>query len=369
MARIGFIADVHIANHRKSGGPTQGGINDRCNRILEALAQVGTILDDNECDGLVIVGDLFDLDAPAPPILAATMRVVLEKLVGKHGTKVVLIVGNHDQHSDQPNDNALAPFKLLGPNVVVVERPMLVPVGDAAVACVPFRKGAAHEWFEEAVAQAVAGAGKLERLLAFHLGVEDSNTPHFLKGAHDAIKVEALADACAGHGITAAFAGNWHNPKRWSSDGIDLVQCGAFVPTGWDNPGLDYGYVSIYETGAGNLAVQQVAGPRFTTCDGVPTADTALDGNTFLRVRIHDHKGVHAALEWLERNAAGRGEVVLVPATAPTNAEETAPQLPEGASSVRAAIHRFVESMPLAQDLRRDVVLGHVNEVMFSGRK
>ena len=367
MSRIGFLSDVHVANFRKCGGSMVGGVNDRCRRVCESLTGITALIESQRLDGVVVCGDLFDVDCPSPAITHAVMTVV-DRWDAR--CQVVLLVGNHDQHSDQANDHALAPLHFLGTNVHIVESPELVTVDDACIVCVPFRKGPASEWFDDAVKHAAAFTGKRTKLLAFHLGVEDSATPHFLQGAQDSLTVNTLADICASHEISAAFAGHWHTPQRWSSNGIEMVQCGAFCPTGWQNEGAGYGFVTIYDTELEQLAIHQVPGPRFETLPTTPQGDS-LAGGLFVRVKAADEVEMQAALDWFAKYAPGRGDVQLVApddkaSTAAGIVEEGAPTAMFGGAKAEALVHRYIEAMPLAEGVERPVVHGLVNRALFA---
>jgi DNA repair exonuclease SbcCD nuclease subunit len=284
--------------------------------------------------------------------------------------RVILLAGNHDQHSDQPNDHALAPMGFVNVGVEIVEQPKLVVVGETCIVCVPFRKGPASEWFGDAVKTAAAFTGKREKLLAFHLGVEDSATPHFLQGAQDSLTVNMLADICASHEISAAFAGHWHTPQRWSSNGIEMVQCGAFCPTGWQNEGQGYGFVTIYDTELEQLAIHQVPGPRFETLLTTPDGDSLAKG-LFIRVKAANEVEMQAALDWFAKYAPGRGDVRLVApddktSTAAGVVEEGAPTAMFGGAKAEALVHRYIEAMPLAEGVERPVVHGLVRKALFT---
>ena len=138
------------------------------------------------------------------------------------------------------------------------------------------------------------------------------------------------------------------------------MQCGAFVPTGWDNPGLDYGFVTLYDTDTGSVAIQSVPGPRFVFVNGVPkSTDKPQLSCTYVRVRVTSTKDATEALAWIEANTRGHGEVLVVPQV-DVGGDGAAPSPPVGVSQVREVVHRYIEGMPLVEGVRRGVIHQHV---------
>lgn len=256
MARLGFIADVHVGNHSFDGGPVVAGINRRCQAILDAMRQAVAEAKTHRLDGLIIAGDLFDVADPLPQQLAAVQDIL------RFAPPTVILMGNHDLVSDATGDHALGPLAAL-PNVTVIERPATVQLGDAHVACVPFQTGDAREWFPDAFAAAVMHGAPSARpsVAVFHSGVIDEATPAFLSGAHDAVPLTMVQGLLKQHNVAAAFCGNWHAARSWGN----VAQISALVPTGFDNPGFDYGLLRTFDTKTGMPGQIHIAGPRFVT--------------------------------------------------------------------------------------------------------
>lgn len=357
MARVAFIADVHIANHRKCGGLTRFGINDRCAASVDALGKLVALAD--RFDALVICGDLFDVANPPAPVIAS-VQSALGAIAAKR--PVIVLCGNHDQHSDQEGDNALAPLRVVD-GVRVVERPVLHSVHGDLIACIPFRSGPAREWFADAVETLVPSLSG-EVLLAFHLGVADDETPVYLRGAHDSLPCSAVVDVCKQHGIQAAFAGNWHTPRIWEEDGSPtVVQCGAFVPTGWDNAGAHYGFVTIWDTASGTYEAVAIPGPRFLDV-GAAYARAEYKPTDYVRIHLSSQDDVRAALAWLELRKCAGGEVVVEDGDAEGAASAARDAVQHAAGGFDAAVREYVANMRLDDGVSREAVQSIVSEAL-----
>lgn len=369
MTRIGFIADVHAANHRKAGGVYKNGCNARMRAISAALHGVGDAIERNGIDTMVVCGDLFDSDTPPPAVIRAVQDEVARWV--KLGAHVVLLCGNHDQHSDQQTDTALSPLALMD-YVTVVEHPRsYIPSPGFALACVPFRKGKASAWLGDAVKAAMTGVGVSDVALVLHLGIEDNETPAYLQSAPDSVSLDALRALCGEYpAIKLVAAGNWHSPKRWKIKGtqpVNVVQCGAFTPSGWKDPGPAYGYVTIYDTALGKLAVESVPGPRFHTVDFDPVRLEAFedDGHAFVRVVAESAKDVIASSQWVAHNLDSRGEVVLRKASKVALPEVGEAMACHGPTRVREVISSYLDKTVCPPEVNREHVKALVLDAVF----
>jgi len=258
--RVGLIADVHLGNHRRFGGPLEAGLNRRCRQAVAALRNAAEEAGRQKCDALVVAGDLFDSARPEPQVIAAAMRAL------RAGPPALVLKGNHDSVSDAPGDNALGP--LTQGMFDVFERPARVPGAGVDLLLVPFRAGDAREWLPSAVDEALGKIKvprrRVELALFVHLGIADDDTPEWLRGSRDSVDVSTLEKLCAERGISFVGAGNWHNPESWQMDGGgQIVQVGALCPTGFDNEGLDCGSLAVWDSETGEVARHEIPGPRF----------------------------------------------------------------------------------------------------------
>ncbi len=359
MSRTYFCADVHLANHRKFAGEYNAGINDRCARIASVLRSVAHV-----SGSLVVLGDLFDTASPSPQVIALAMRALERR------SSVYVLLGNHEAASLARRDNALAPLGTLA-NIAVIDT-LDRSVGDLHF--IPFRPGAPAGWFPEAVASVFARTpASVPRLLGIHCGIEDETTSPFLRG--HGIDVAMLRYLCSEHSIRAVFAGDWHTHKRWDFDDggrpITIMQVGALVPTGFDNPGLDgYGTLAWYDSDTDEVGVDVEVGPRFLKLDWrralgdgeqwhIPAR--GLDGNAhklsdiYVRVKV-DADLVGPARDFLNSVGLAGYEVEVDSADSAIEAR-TAAQAARSADTLEEALANFVAAMPLDASVSRSAVL------------
>lgn len=347
MSRLAFIADVHIGNPTAFGGPVHAGINTRGRQVLDTLERA--VQEVADFDALIICGDLFDTSNPSPQLVTEVQRILSK------GPKTLILMGNHDMVSDAPGDHALGPLEAVH-NVVVDEKPSWEAIGDAVVLTVPFQAGNAIPWFEPTVADLVATlpSETRTRVLAFHLGVIDSRTPEFLAKAHDAIPLELVQEVMQKHGIQTAFCGNWHNGSKWGR----IVQCGALCPTGWDNPGWNYGLVRTLDTSTGLISDIPIPGPRFLSVTTEEEAEIAKVEAARRRCKLYlSLKGDAASEETLELVRSWGVEARAVADTKEARAATRAAAVAvKKASTLDEALARYIAAMPVADGLDREQI-------------
>ena len=375
--KIAWVADVHVGNHRLLGGQLEAGVNYRCQLVVGALEAACALAVQEQCRYLVVCGDLFDTARPEPQVVAAVQQV-LERTP----LEVIILKGNHDIVTDAPGDHALGP---LAPVAQIVEGPeVLNLVGDPKARggmgldevelwAVPFQPGAAGEWLPSVLAGMQGDSGKgtpasSSRIIALHLGLQDGKTPPWLVGAHDSIEVDTLGDLMAKHALRWAFAGNWHNPERWELNGPNdegpvsqVVQIGCLAPTGWDNPGLEFGRMSILDTRTNAMPRSLVVpGPRFVT--SAKEAQQAPKGcQVFVRLKGGTPEQAQAAV------TAGAQYVELKADDGEAQAQlRTAAALARSADNVDEAVANYVAQMPIAPELR-PAVLAKVKRFLGGG--
>ena len=255
--KLAAIADVHLGNHQVFSGPRRGGLNGRARLVLEALERARDLAGARGCGMLAVAGDLFDTSRPPPAHIAAVQDIFRHV----HSYGVHVLCGNHDQTSATKGDNAIAP---LAPVAKVHQSPAIV----GPVCFVPFRNEPAEDYIRSALERVYRGPGQAE-VLVVHAGVEDESTKPFLRGAHDSIHVDALEKLLKDCGFTCAIVGNWHHQQVWRRGEIEIAQCGALVPTGFDNPGIrGYGGFITWDSDkpAGQrVTAEQLIGPRFVS--------------------------------------------------------------------------------------------------------
>jgi len=96
------------------------------------LAEIASIARDHDVDAVVVCGDVFDTAAPSPESERIAYRALLD--LASHGTRVVVIAGNHD--SDR-RWQAVQPLLELG---AVITRPVFAEP-DTSVVEIPSKDG------------------------------------------------------------------------------------------------------------------------------------------------------------------------------------------------------------------------------------
>ena len=381
---IATIADIHFANHRRFGGRVERGLNARARSILNALAAAVDETIEARCSMLVVAGDLFDTARPEPQLEAAAGEELAR--LGPLGIRVLLLAGNHDQVSTAPGDHALGPLGLLE-HVTVVDAPrVFLDAPGWEVWAVPSKPGADEPWLRGVLEGMLAAQReqaehsfvppRRRRLLALHFGIYDASTPAFMRGIPGSIDVDALRAFVREYDFDVCVSGDWHARKTWRVEGgATIVQVGALVPTGFDNPGLD-GYGSVVVARTQGLApgqraavdVVELAGPRFvkaaTRADATKLLEQAReDGHElFISYAAAPESMVEDAAWLAQRTGEGKGALAEVVAdTAVARAEaRTAANAARSAATLDEAIDVFVGAMPLPDEAKRTRVLERV---------
>lgn len=381
MSKIGFVADIHIHNHRRFGGESVSGINRRCGQAISTLEIAVKRAKALGCENLVILGDLFDTNRPDPQVIAAVQSVLTEP--------TIILKGNHDMVSTMPGDHTLGP---LSPVATIVEEPSVITdLGLFDLVCVPFQPGPAKDWLPK-VLKTLLGEKKKEgparvKIMALHLGLASQDTAAFLKDSHDQISTVELGELCNTHGIDAVFAGNWHSHAFFRSANkyfTRLVQVGSLCPTGWDNPGLEgYGKLVVFdsaERGDKQIIVETIPGPRFLNVDRQVHGDSSEmfnaiklredTGSWKLYVRLLTPPDLVASQtafleEQKERKIFEDGEVVVDSSHARV-AARTAATSAKSAETLDEAIASYISSMPLEPSVDRQSVIALTKKYLFA---
>jgi hypothetical protein len=186
VTRIAFLADAHIANHRRCGGPLDAGLNRRAQSSLRALHRAIEVAN-CQADRVVILGDLFDSPRPSPQLIAAVQVALSESRL-----RPLLVVGNHEQVSSASGDHALGPLR---PVADVVDVPTWMTTGGVMLAIVPFRAGNAADVLRSAMAE-MSPLLHTPGLLCCHFGLRGGEEAAFMRG-DDSVPMEVLEDLIA----------------------------------------------------------------------------------------------------------------------------------------------------------------------------
>lgn len=255
--RLRVCADVHLGNMKSYAEPWSGSLNSRCRQSLSVFEEFVRTSRTNKTP-MLVCGDLFDYANPEPQLV----RRVRNMLVG---SDLYGLIGNHDMHSRVAFDHALAALNCTAP-----EAPAALPLDTARrLVMLPFCPGIPCADYLRSQLALMPLSVTRNGVLAIHMGIAKASTPEFmLHREDDFIQIDDLFALMEKHEIDTCFAGNWHTPEAWSR--VDakgrqrvVVQCGALVPTGFDNPGLFYGMA--WETDGPGVELTLINGPRFLT--------------------------------------------------------------------------------------------------------
>ncbi len=378
--KLAFIADVHLANHAKAGGTIRSGLNSRARAIIAAIDDACRTAVEQDCEVLTVCGDLFDTVKPIPQLIAAVCSVF-----ARHGTLTIyVLLGNHDMQSEDEGDHALGPLRSLA-NVWVIDKPTAHHIGGdhigthpVAMLLLPYRTAPVPEWIGSTVATLLAECREREtdgvrypRVLALHAGISDAGTKHYLTGARDSVPAAMLGEIMSANAIEFAAAGNWHEHQSWTVGDAEIVQCGALVPTGFDNPGTSgYGSLIVYDTVNAKWSRTEIDGPRFLTVRGDfaveayrEAAEKVPNGSHHVRYKgAPSQLGAMAATLRTDELTLGLASVEAVPDDGDYKAVRTAAAMASQAAGTNAddAVRAYVEAMPLDPSIDRATITQRV---------
>lgn len=376
-----FIADVHSGNHGGFSGSYQVGLNWRSRRILETLSAAARLV--GRSAGLTIAGDLFNSHEPAPQVIAATISALRgETWLADADTRVespelvTILRGNHDANSTVKGDDALGPLAHVD-GLDVVDEPCAYDFADDFGGfMLPFRPGEPEEWVPAALDSINYPDPHRTRVLVTHFGIADETTPEYMR--RGSMHVDKLAECCRKHNIRYVFSGDWHSRKVWEKEGVTIVQVGALVPTGFNNPGLD-GYGSVWRLSLSGLELVEMPGPRFLrfiTLTQLREAVAKWDGERpaiatelfiSLTVALDQRDDADTYLNELKDTGVINDfslEVSVENCTALATIQEQAMTKPQ---RFEEALRDMVEEAVLPQGVSREDVLARATDVMKRG--
>jgi len=367
-APVYAIADIHIDNFARWGGPSVGGLNTRGREVLATLKRAVDLATDGP---LVLCGDIFHRARPEPVVLTHTSRIIRTH----EGGRSFLLVGNHDQESDHPGHHALGPMQWASQ---VVDQPMeYLHDKQTRLLLFPFLSGPIDKWLPEQLSQ-LPNTQRTRTALYLHAGIADDETPYYLDATSGAIKVSHLFALMEKHDIDACFSGDWHRHQVWRKNGRVVVQVGSLAPSRFP-PNYEHGHVGPmvkWLPEQNEVEVFDVPGPRFykkrwseLDKSWVPTGSRA-----YLKLTCRSDQE-QAAREWLEAlrvrlslgGATGEdigGLELEIDRGIEQAKARTASFEARQASSLDEALSRYVQAMPVSKGVERDRVLDHVRRLM-----
>lgn len=364
MTRVGFVADVHLANFRAFGGPQHRGLNTRALLSLSALGSAMERAHALGCCEVHVLGDLFDDEAPPPQLIAAAQRCLAREM-----DTVRLLAGNHDQASCEPGDHALAPMDGHADLLRVHDEPRSVAVGpDLEVWLVPYRGGRAEEWLPAALDPLRPRLRNAKRVLALHLGLRDADTPPWLAAAPDSVPVDSwLQELCEGWGFDAVVSGHWHGRKLWQLGQTAVAQVGSLCPATFrpGDAGVEgaFGTLLVYDSGKDELSFEEVPGPRFAVARSPHEAAqlarhvVAAKCCGFVRCVGGAREEYEAALAQASPTGCPVQWEHVPDAAAAQEAAQSAAEGARASASLEQALAAFVTSMPVEDGVDRSAVL------------
>jgi hypothetical protein len=399
---------------RRFGGETQAGLNVRCMQTVHVLHEAAELAEREGCPELWVLGDLFDTVRPEPQVIAAVMAALEPKdiTLAPHARRVRLLMGNHEMVNREYGDHALGPMQALEwvqlhdglPGWTEYDSPGgmrgEVHATPGAIMAVPFVPGQpATQWMPGVGTWNQPPEEGTRMAIVSHVGIADERTPKYLPGP-GSVPLEHVVREADAMGAELVLAGDWHEHRVWRRTGasgrqITVMQVGALVPTGFDNPGMQgYGTVVTWDTETGKTAVHKLDGPRF-----VQTRDATLADVRRLRVgapyTLHVQVVVppgqvgaaraaadawaaeREAEEYLKRPAGVNvyiGKVVesevLVDAEEAQTMLRTAAAAATSGETLGEALEAFVRGMPLPADVDRAAVRARAERLIAqaSGR-
>lgn len=359
-----FVADVHIDNFARWGGPVRAGLNDRARHVLHTLADASRWCAAREIP-MFVLGDLFHRSRPEPALIAAAHQALTAgKPFGGTTRDRIVLVGNHDQDSSDAGDNALAPFAAMR-WCVPIDHPVTFSAGAFEVICVPFAasEDGALKQVEHALALEVLNIGG-PRALALHVGIADKDTPPYLTGS-SAVKVDDLAALCKRFGVSHVFSGDWHRHQVWNIDGVTIVQVGSLAPNRFPPDYEDAARspaVVLFDDGS--IQVLDFEGPRFYKTRFSQVDASASIADVFpgrpayvkITARSDQEADARAYAELVRAAPHVQGVELEIDRTVERVAAKTATLAARTASSIEEAVGLYVQNMPVPDGVTRDEV-------------
>jgi len=370
MTTVAVVADVHVANHKRLGGPAEIGLNERCRLAIDSLRLACWEARERGCARLYVAGDLFDTVAPSPRVLAAVQDVLAES--SHRGCPVTVMPGNHDAISAEPGDHALGPLRYVS---TVVDRPSVDRLGDMDVILIPHRSGRAATWLRSAIAEAEDEDSEGDRadpsqaslrslrVLVLHLGISTSSSPSYLRDDPSSIDASGLGAIADESDVDIVVAGHWHDMATFSLGDARAIQIGALAPAGWGDLGVaDRGRMLVVDSG-GRVESVEIPGPRFVkvrSADDVEAfAERAQGSKLFVEWLAAADEMADARDDLkilIDRGVVHRGAVTIDVEDASEAAREAAAAA-RSSDSLAAALAAYVGKMKLPKGVDRGRVL------------
>lgn len=306
--RLAIIADPHVGNFKANGGVMLDGLNQRGHLTMQVLRGAVQTARKQECEALLIAGDLFHSRRPEPAVIAGVQKVFAEEATD---IGILILPGNHDM-LDATADGGNTACETLQHDATVLNTPSWVRFAWGSVFVVPFQSKEPMSTYLAkvcAMEQQVDPEHSGRRMLLTHVGVFDSDAPPWCADAKDGISSTALFEAMEAAKIPVAFVGNFHNGKRWKSpdNTMEIIQCGTLCPHGHTDAGEFPTVGGVMVIDGWDTEAHEVPGPRFRS---------ETSGEKVFA--ISDEQGGEQVVE--VRPPTSKEELLAISATVPTEA-------------------------------------------------
>lgn len=354
--KIASVSDVHIDNFQQFAQPTdRPGVNSRGQACLDCLESALKIGLDNAAQVFLVNGDLFQSAKPSPVMIHAVGQLFRTYLAQGY-TEVLLNPGNHDQTSEHPDHNAMAPLDHIE-GVHVVRAPERRFYGSAEVWVIPFRKDAPNS-FVAATLAGMASEKELDvpKLLSVHFGlITKSSKKDLVKfAAQGAMEARELSAAATKAGVSAVHMGDWHIKDSYKPrSGACCYQPGALCPASFGDP-EGHGHMMLWDSDKPrSTKFVAVPGPQFVTVE--EEWPEVIEG-AFYRIR-----GDLDTIARLEALAPANIDYNTVPLTDDSVTEQVARV--SHSDNIRETITEYVNALGLEESLANEVLVRLLSEV------
>jgi len=349
MKRICIIGDVHLANHRRFGGKSNSfGCNERATQIIASInTAVSYARDDYDGElDVIFAGDFFDSLRPEPHLIdLAVSALMTHEEVNYH-----FLLGNHEYSAAAPESHAIGVLRSNPSCSVYLDA---TKVGD--VLFIPFTPNFTEEKLRLTL-NAVSGI----KIVVSHFGIIGGSTPPWLREQAGAFESRLLEELCDTHGIQRWYSGDWHSFHQHSKR---ICQIGALTPTGFDNPGFDYGRIAIYSGGKSTIAT--IPGPRFVVVDSLAQhADLVRTNPESAPLYCRMTVGTSELREVTAAVSDNPYIEVLQNVDEQREATAAAMLATKSATTLAEKLDAFVAKMPLPDNVTRELVLAHAKKYL-----
>src|SRR5882724_5723163 len=131
--RIVFLSDLHAHRFSACASVDEQGNNNRLMNAIGVLESLTNYVTREQIPLVIFGGDLFHIRSKIDTVTFNAVYNALKKL--EPWCELVLVVGNHDQSIEQPDQHAFEPFRDF---CTVIDWPQVIDVQGVSIAAFPF---------------------------------------------------------------------------------------------------------------------------------------------------------------------------------------------------------------------------------------